>query len=44
METGAVVVPGTDELRCYYGGADTTINLATGSVSELVNLCLNQGE
>lgn len=42
--TGAVVVPGTDELRCYYGGADTTINLATGSVEELVDLCLNQGE
>ena len=42
--TGAVVVPGTDELRCYYGGADSTINLATGSVSELVNLCLTRGE
>ena len=41
--TGAVVVPGTDELRCYYGGADTTINLATGSVKELVELCLNKG-
>ena len=41
--TGAVVVPGTDELRCYYGGADTTINLATGSVKELVDLCLNKG-
>jgi len=31
---------GPDEIKVYYGAADTCIGLATGSVSELVRLCL----
>ena len=31
---------GPDEIKVYYGAADTCIGLATGSVSELVGLCL----
>ncbi len=38
--TGAVVEPETRQLRIYYGGADTTINLATGNVDEIVEWCL----
>ena len=30
-----------DRLRVYYGGADTCIGLATGSISEIVDACLN---
>lgn len=38
--TGAVVEPETRELRIYYGGADTTINLATGNLDEILDWCL----
>ena len=38
--TGGVVDPATRELRIYYGGADTTLNLATGNVDEIVEWCL----
>lgn len=38
--TGAVVEPKTRELRIYYGGADTSISLATGNVDEIVEMCL----
>ena len=38
--TGAVVEPETRELRIYYGGADTTINLAMGNLDEILDWCL----
>lgn len=31
-----------DELRVYYGGADTCVCLATGSISEIVNACIKE--
>jgi len=31
-----------DELKLYYGAADTRICLATGSINEIVNACLNE--
>ena len=36
---GAIGEPEKDLLRVYYGGADTCINLATGSLSEVVEAC-----
>jgi beta-1,4-mannooligosaccharide/beta-1,4-mannosyl-N-acetylglucosamine phosphorylase len=36
---GAIADEAKDELRLYYGGADTRICLATGSLSEVVNAC-----
>lgn len=38
--TGAVVEPKSRELRIYYGGADTCVNLATGNLDEIVENCL----
>ena len=38
--TGAVVEPESRELRIYYGGADTCVNLATGNLDEIVENCL----
>ena len=38
--TGAVVDPKSRELRIYYGGADTCVNLATGNLDEIVENCL----
>ena len=37
--TGGVVDPATRKLSIYYGGADTTLNLATGNVDEIVEWC-----
>ena len=37
---GAIADYAKDELRLYYGAADTRICLATGSLSETVNACL----
>ena len=37
---GAIADYAKDELKLYYGGADTRICLATGSLSETVNACL----
>ncbi len=37
---GAIADYGKDQIRVYYGGADTCICLATGSLSELINACL----
>ncbi len=34
---GAVVEPNTDELKLYYGAADTSIAVATAKISELIN-------
>jgi predicted GH43/DUF377 family glycosyl hydrolase len=39
---GALAFPERDEIRVYYGGADTTVNLATGSLEELVQACLHE--
>ena len=36
---GAIADVNEDRLRVYYGGADTCINLATGSLSEIIRLC-----
>jgi predicted GH43/DUF377 family glycosyl hydrolase len=36
---GAVAMPEKDEIRVYYGCADTSIGLATGSLSGLIDLC-----
>lgn len=37
---GAIADEGEDRIRVYYGGADTCICLATGSLSGLVDACL----
>jgi len=36
---GAIADPEEDRLRVYYGAADTCIGLATGRISEIVDLC-----
>ena len=36
---GALANPEKDELRVYYGAADTYIGLATGSLSEVIRMC-----
>ena len=41
---GTLVDLEKDELRVYYGCADTCISLATGSLSELITLCINEYE
>lgn len=41
--TAALVFGDPDELRIYYGAADTAMALATASVSELVDACLSDG-
>lgn len=37
---GAIADFATDTLRVYYGGADTCVCLATGSIREVVDACL----
>jgi len=37
---GAIAEPGSDEIRVYYGCADTCIGLAVGSLTELVDACV----
>lgn len=37
---GAIADYDKDQIRVYYGAADTCICLATGSLSELINACL----
>ncbi|MGB9620549.1 MAG: glycoside hydrolase family 130 protein, partial [Armatimonadota bacterium] len=39
--TAAIRHGGPDEIKVYYGAADTCIGLATGSISEILALCLN---
>ena len=41
--TAAIVHGEPDELKIYYGAADTCICLATANVSELVEACLQHG-
>lgn len=41
---GAVAMLERDELRVYYGCADTSVGLATGSLSGLISLCLSEYE
>jgi beta-1,4-mannooligosaccharide/beta-1,4-mannosyl-N-acetylglucosamine phosphorylase len=41
--TAALLHGGPDELKVYYGAADTCIGLATGSLRELVEACLADG-
>jgi beta-1,4-mannooligosaccharide/beta-1,4-mannosyl-N-acetylglucosamine phosphorylase len=41
---GALANIEQDEIRVYYGCADTCIGLATGSLSELITLCINEYE
>lgn len=41
--TAALVHGEPDELKIYYGAADTCIGLATGKVSELIDACLEDG-
>jgi predicted GH43/DUF377 family glycosyl hydrolase len=36
---GALAFPERDELRVYYGAADTCMGLATGSLSRLIDAC-----
>ncbi len=36
---GAIADEEKDELRVYYGAADTSIGLATGSLSEIIEMC-----
>ncbi len=38
--TGAIADLDTRELRVYYGGADTTVNLAVGNLDEIVDGCI----
>ncbi len=39
---GAIADEGKDEIRVYYGCADTCIGLATGKLSELVDACIKK--
>jgi predicted GH43/DUF377 family glycosyl hydrolase len=41
--TAALVHGAPDELKIYYGAADTCIGLATGKISQLVDACLADG-
>jgi len=41
---GAIADEQEDRLRVYYGGADTCICLAEGSLSEIVEACVSGGE
>jgi predicted GH43/DUF377 family glycosyl hydrolase len=41
--TAALIHPSKDELKIYYGAADTSICLATASLSFLVEKCLEDG-
>ncbi len=36
---GAIADVEQDRLRVYYGGADTCITLAAGSLSEIIHIC-----
>jgi beta-1,4-mannooligosaccharide/beta-1,4-mannosyl-N-acetylglucosamine phosphorylase len=36
---GALADPARDEIRVYYGAADTRVGLATGSLSEVIEAC-----
>ena len=38
---GAIADESIDEIRVYYGAADTCIGLATGSLNELISCCLS---
>lgn len=38
---GAIADHEDDQLRVYYGGADTCIALATGKLSEIIQICKN---
>ncbi|MEI6520614.1 MAG: glycoside hydrolase family 130 protein [bacterium] len=40
---GAIADIAEDNLRIYYGAADTCIGLATGKISEIINLCKTSG-
>ena len=40
---GLVQVPGTDELRLYYGAADTCIAMATASLPEVLDFVVEHG-
>jgi predicted GH43/DUF377 family glycosyl hydrolase len=40
---GLIHVPETDELRLYYGAADTCIAMATASLSEVLEFVLQHG-
>ena len=40
---GLVHVPGTDQLRLYYGAADTCIAMATASLSEVLDFVVEHG-
>ena len=39
---GAIPDYEKDQIRVYYGAADTCIGLATGSLSELIEACLKE--
>jgi beta-1,4-mannooligosaccharide/beta-1,4-mannosyl-N-acetylglucosamine phosphorylase len=39
---GAIADLEQDRLRMYYGGADTCVCLATGSISEIIDACLHE--
>ncbi len=39
---GAIADEAKDEIRVYYGAADTYVGLATGSLSELVQACIDE--
>ena len=41
--TAAIRREGSDELRIYYGAADTCIGLAIADVNELVEHCIKDG-
>jgi len=41
---GLIHEPGTDELKLYYGAADTCIALATASLSEVLSFVLEHGQ
>ena len=41
---GLIHDPESDELRLYYGAADSCIGLATASLSEVLRFVLDHGE
>ncbi len=42
--SGAIYIPETDELRLYYGIADTTVGLATADMSDILDYLRTQPE
>ena len=40
---GVILRPGSDELRLYYGAADSCVALATARLSDVISFVLEHG-